>query len=281
MLNGAVFVTAGISESVTPTAKFDAPTRIGVPEILPVPLFWLARVSPEGSCPAVMLQAYGGTPPVAFRGPLYPIAVVPFGKLAVVIWRGGGVCMLMESGRGVAGATWWLGNAASCTWTVKQYTPACAGEQDDPVAAAAVGAPLNCPVEELNAIPGGKLFTGDRVQLSGGTPPCATTEALYWALTWPAGSGVVRTESGGGGLIVIWYVWLVGGAAALGLLVLSTMVTLNVVVPEPHGVPEIVAVVLVVDVVIVRQAGRDGWLKEYGGTPPVKAMVTWLEPDEI
>jgi hypothetical protein len=41
---------------------------------------------------------------------------------------------------------------------------------------------------------------------------------------------------------------------------LSVTVTLNVVVPEPHGVPEIVAVVLVVDVVILRHAGRDGWL---------------------
>ena len=65
-----------------------------------------------------------------------------------------------------------------------------------------------------------------------------------------------------------------GGAAALGLFVLSITVTLNVVVPEPHGVPRIVAVVVVVDVVMVRQAGREGWLNEYGGTPPVKAIVT-------
>jgi hypothetical protein len=62
---------------------------------------------------------------------------------------------------------------------------------------------------------------------------------------------------------------------------LSVTVTLNVVVPEPQGVPEIVAVVLVVDVVILRHAGRDGWLYEYGGTPPVKAIVTWFEEDEM
>jgi len=66
----------------------------------------------------------------------------------------------------------------------------------------------------------------------------------------------------------------VGGAAALGLFVLSVTVTLNVVVPEPHGVPKIVAAIPVVDVVIERQAGREGWLNEYGGTPPVKAIVT-------
>jgi hypothetical protein len=56
MLNGDVFVTVGISASVTAMVKFDAPARIGVPETFPVQLFWVARVSPAGSCPAVMLQ---------------------------------------------------------------------------------------------------------------------------------------------------------------------------------------------------------------------------------
>jgi hypothetical protein len=56
MLNTAVFVTAGISESVTATVKFDVPARIGVPVMLAVPLLWVVRANPAGSCPAATLQ---------------------------------------------------------------------------------------------------------------------------------------------------------------------------------------------------------------------------------
>ena len=55
---------------------------------------------------------------------------------------------------------------------------------------------------------------------------------------------------------------------------MSVTVTVNVDVPDPHGLPEMIAAVLVVDIVIFRQAGSEGWLNEYGGTPPVNAMVT-------
>jgi hypothetical protein len=66
------------------------------------------------------------------------------------------------------------------------------------------------------------------------------------------------------------------------LFVLSTTVTSNVIVPELHGVPEIVAVIAVVDDVVVRHiAGRVGLLgaypeivRLYGETPPVNEIVT-------
>ena len=58
----AVWETAGSSESVTFTVKFEVPTADGVPLMAPVAAF---NVKPAGSAPVEMLQAYGAKPPVA------------------------------------------------------------------------------------------------------------------------------------------------------------------------------------------------------------------------
>lgn len=63
---------------------------------------------------------------------------------------------------------------------------------------------------------------------------------------------------------------------------LSTTVTSNVIVPELHGVPEIVAVIAVVEEVVARHIpGSVGLfgaypeiVKLYGETPPVNEIVT-------
>lgn len=56
-------VSGGDSESVTLTKKYDAPREVGVPDIFPR----RPSLSPRGSVPEVMAQAYGEAPPLAVR----------------------------------------------------------------------------------------------------------------------------------------------------------------------------------------------------------------------
>jgi hypothetical protein len=51
MLKVAVFVTGTTSESVTSTVNVEVPATTGIPDIVPVELFCVVRVSPDGSCP--------------------------------------------------------------------------------------------------------------------------------------------------------------------------------------------------------------------------------------
>jgi hypothetical protein len=64
MLNCAVVVTCGASESATCTVKFAVPAQVGAPVIVPVLLF---RLNPIGRLPTVMLQVYEVIPPVVVR----------------------------------------------------------------------------------------------------------------------------------------------------------------------------------------------------------------------
>ena len=62
MLSCAVALAGGELESVTRTVKLEIPPPEGVPVIAPVlPL----ENNPRGKLPAVMLQVYGVSPPVA------------------------------------------------------------------------------------------------------------------------------------------------------------------------------------------------------------------------
>jgi len=62
--------------SCTWTVKVDVPWVIGVPEITPV----VGEIeSPAGRDPAVMLHAYGITPPAATRDVVYGIPTSPIG----------------------------------------------------------------------------------------------------------------------------------------------------------------------------------------------------------
>lgn len=71
---GADFVEL---ESSTSTANLAVVARMGVPEMLPD---LGSSVRPEGSCPLVMLQIYGGTPPLATKPAVYPTATSPEGS---------------------------------------------------------------------------------------------------------------------------------------------------------------------------------------------------------
>src|SRR5580658_3867921 len=99
--------------------------------------------------------------------------------------------------------------------------------------------PVIWPVPPFNDSPGGKL-PDVTVQVSGATPPCVAIEPLYIPSSVAAGSGACVTESVGGGAIIMMKTWLTGIAPPL-----SVTWIVNVEVPEPHGVPTIVPVVLV------------------------------------
>ena len=65
MLSDLVAVCAvGAVESVTRTVKLEVPVAVGVPESAPVEAF---KLTPAGSDPELIDQAYGLVPPLAVR----------------------------------------------------------------------------------------------------------------------------------------------------------------------------------------------------------------------
>ena len=102
--------------SVTLTVNVEVPVPVGVPEITPPVLI----VSPAGSEPAVMLNVYGRTPPVAAMLAEYAEFCVPLFNEDVVIVTGVGL-MVSESERVAVCA------AASVTWTVNVAVPTTLG----------------------------------------------------------------------------------------------------------------------------------------------------------
>ena len=85
MVKLPVATLGGCSESATATVKYELPTAVGVPEIMPV----RARVRPGGGFPDETFQAKGGTPPLALRVALYGELAIPCGSVVVVTTRGG------------------------------------------------------------------------------------------------------------------------------------------------------------------------------------------------
>jgi hypothetical protein len=132
---------------------------VGVPLITPV-----AEVSdkPAGSLPAVMLQVYGVTPPLAVNVALYACPVVPEGKLVVAITSGAGGFEGTAELTAIVSCPVAAFAAESVTWTVKPKLPV------------AVGVPLMAPVEALRTNPGGKA-PPLRVHVYGATPPLAAS----------------------------------------------------------------------------------------------------------
>jgi hypothetical protein len=93
MLKAAVAVALGVAESWTWTVKLDVPVAVGVPEMTPVVAF---KVRPAGSAPAMMLQVYGGVPPMACKVWLYAVPLVPPASDVVVTPSGGSVTVILR-----------------------------------------------------------------------------------------------------------------------------------------------------------------------------------------
>jgi hypothetical protein len=127
-------------------------------------------------------------------------------------------------------AVWLVGSAESFTCTVNENVPA------------VVGIPVILPLAGFSTKPGGRA-PEITLQANGAAPPCVATALAYVASTVPGASDVVLIESAGGGDIVIVNCWLTAAAPPL-----SVNVTVKVVDPEPQGLPEMPAVVPVVDV---------------------------------
>ena len=68
--------------SVALTVKANGPATVGDPDMSPVVAF---SVSPVGSVPALMMNAYGAVPPVALIVWLYALSTVPFGSVGGAI----------------------------------------------------------------------------------------------------------------------------------------------------------------------------------------------------
>lgn len=71
--------------SLTCSVKAEVPAPEGVPEMVPDVL----NVRPDGREPLITAQEYGGVPPLAVAVAVKDFAVVPPGRLAVVICKGG------------------------------------------------------------------------------------------------------------------------------------------------------------------------------------------------
>ena len=68
--------------SATLMVKFDGPTVVGVPLMVPLAEF---RLSPGGSAPSDIDQVRGATPPVETTAREYAVSFVPPGKVADVM----------------------------------------------------------------------------------------------------------------------------------------------------------------------------------------------------
>ena len=114
MLSVAVAVPAvGVAESVTLTVKLDVPVAVGVPEM--VPALGLLKLKPVGSDPALMLQVYGGVPPMACKVWLYTLSILPPASDVVVTLNGGWITVMLKLAFLVAA----VGVCESVTVTVK------------------------------------------------------------------------------------------------------------------------------------------------------------------
>lgn len=141
--------------------------------------------------------------------------------------------------------------AESLTLTEKQYFPATAGVQEEPVRAAELGMPENCPFVALKVSPGGKLPAagGDTDHVIGATPPLTFTAWLYCVFRFATGNDPVVIERGGAFATFSEYCCVTGAAPPL-----SVTCTVNVtgvgLVPPLHGFPAIAVDVLVVFVTV-------------------------------
>jgi hypothetical protein len=155
MLESNAFETCctGLEESVTCTAKLDAPVLVGVPLMAP----FLLKVRPTGNVPDTTVHEYGSVPPEVPRVDQYAVPTTPFGNEAVVIFkRAPEALMLIEKDAcAVSG-----GVEASETCTAKLNWPE------------AVGVPLITPVVLDNDNPDGNPPDAV-VKLYGAVPPVA------------------------------------------------------------------------------------------------------------
>ena len=136
----AVADCCGLLESKTLTVKFEVPVVVGVPVMAPLPAF---KLKPAGSVPALMLQVYGCTPPLACRNAFrYGVFTTPAGSPLVVTCSG---ALLLTVILRFADAVCAVGVSESVTFTVKDEVPV------------AVGVPLITPVEALSDSPAGRL----------------------------------------------------------------------------------------------------------------------------
>jgi hypothetical protein len=79
----AFVAVCGVGEVLSVALKVieKEPAAVGVPETVP----FAAKLTPAGSEPEAMDQAYPGVPPEADRACEYGNVIAPFGKVLVVI----------------------------------------------------------------------------------------------------------------------------------------------------------------------------------------------------
>src|SRR5579863_9233268 len=79
-------VSVAFATSFTWTVKFEVPTAVGVPLIVPLE----ERAIPDGRDPAVRDQVFPPDPPLAASVWLYAVLSVAFGSEVVVMTKGAG-----------------------------------------------------------------------------------------------------------------------------------------------------------------------------------------------
>lgn len=151
-------VAVAFVESFTCAVKFAVPLGpVGVPLIAPVLAF---SVSPAGKLPTVMLQVYGGNPPLAPKVvPGYTSFTAPVGSVAAVTVSGPFTIVMLSACVALC-----AGLLESTTFTVKLNTPV------------AVGLPLIAPVEAFCNKPVGNA-PAEMLHVNGPCPPLTPT---FW-----------------------------------------------------------------------------------------------------
>ena len=100
--------------------KFDGPTLVGVPPIVPP----LLKLRPAGNAPEVTVHEYGVVPPIAASANEYAVPTISFGTEGVVIVSGNAPeLMLMENGL----VAFCIGEDESVTCTAKLNWPTVVG----------------------------------------------------------------------------------------------------------------------------------------------------------
>jgi hypothetical protein len=143
MLNILIAVCAvGVSASVTFTVKSIGPVTlpVGVPLIAPVLVF---NVSPAGSEPLLIDQAYGVIPPLAASVAPYTVPSVPAASEEVLTLSRGALTAILR----FADCVLAVGVSESVTDTVKLFVPTCGP----------VGLPVIAPVDAFRLNPAGRL----------------------------------------------------------------------------------------------------------------------------
>jgi hypothetical protein len=229
-----LFDAVAFCASLTRALNENAPDRVGVPLMLPLPL----RDTPSGKLPDSTDHVYGEVPPVALRDAEYAAPTAPPGSEFVLT---ASVAELIE----IENALDRLAFAASTTRAEILNAPA------------RVGVPLNDP-PALSATPSGRL-PDSIVHVYGAVPPAAESDPEYAVPTIPAGSEFVLMLNAGA------VIPMLNDFATLAFDASVTR-TENVKLPARVGVPEIVP-----PAVRARPSGRlpESTDHEYGTVPPV------------